>query len=128
MACFHRMRFAIGIASVVLGVAHALQGFQSPHIFFCHAFPRTSTIKISAVSQKRPPVVIFPGFGNDQIDYISPLGQSEEVGLQSVLERRGFDVSIVPVKRLDWFRVAAGLFDPAFWIAQQRPGGIAYGW
>ena len=34
-----------------------------------------------------PPVVILPGFGNDKVDYVAPLGQPEEVGLVAALSR-----------------------------------------
>ena len=52
----------------------------------------------AAAALRLPPVVILPGFGNDAIDYVAPLDQPEDVGLCSVLRRRGFtDVSVVPV-------------------------------
>ena len=77
----------------------------------------------------RPPVVILPGFGNADVDYVTPLGQPEEKGLRAALRRRGFDdVSIVPLPRWEWIRVAGGLADPAFWSCSQRPDGLAYGW
>jgi len=72
--------------------------------------------------------VICPGFGNAVVDYITPLGASEEIGFKSVLERRGFKVEIVPVERYDWIRVAGGLLDPAFYAGNQLPTGRAYGW
>mmetsp|Transcript_33306 Transcript_33306/g.36852 ORF Transcript_33306/g.36852 Transcript_33306/m.36852 type:complete len:338 (+) Transcript_33306:122-1135(+) len=78
------------------------------------------------------PVVICPGFGNDVIDYEAPLEQSKDVGLVSVLERRGFDsknIYIVPIKRPDWLRVALGLFDiPNFYTNSALPTGLGYGW
>lgn len=78
------------------------------------------------------PVVICPGFGNDSIDYITPLEQPEEVGLKSVLARRGLDPSqiyTVPIKRSDWFRVAGGLLDvPDFYLGNAKPTGFGYGW
>lgn len=78
------------------------------------------------------PVVICPGFGNDSIDYDRPLEQPAEVGLISVLERRGFDPSqiyTVPVKRSDWIRVAGGLLDfPDFYLGNAKPTGFGYGW
>jgi pimeloyl-ACP methyl ester carboxylesterase len=81
-------------------------------------------------SPPRPPVVIVPGFGNDQIDYMTPLGQPANLGLVSVLKKRGFtDVEVVPVQRWEWARVAAGLLQPMAWArAEQRPTGYAYGW
>jgi pimeloyl-ACP methyl ester carboxylesterase len=78
------------------------------------------------------PVVICPGFGNDMIDYDEPLQQPREVGLRSVLARRGFDPDLiltVPVKRSDWIRVAGGLFDiPDFYTGNAKATGLGYGW
>lgn len=78
------------------------------------------------------PVVICPGFGNDSIDYDTPLEQPAEVGLKSVLARRGFDPSqiyTVPVKRGDWIKVAGGLLDfPDFYLGNAKPTGFGYGW
>jgi pimeloyl-ACP methyl ester carboxylesterase len=75
------------------------------------------------------PVVICPGFGNDSIDYVEPLKQPSEVGLVSALGRRGISrVSVVPVARTDWVRVAGGLFDPNFYLNRALPSGGGYGW
>uniref|UniRef100_A0A7S4K5P4 GPI inositol-deacylase n=1 Tax=Odontella aurita TaxID=265563 RepID=A0A7S4K5P4_9STRA len=77
------------------------------------------------------PVVICPGFGNDEIDYVEPLKQPRDVGLVSALERRGFDpdlISIIPVKRTDWLRVAGGLLDLDFYTGNAKPTGGGYGW
>eukprot|EP00968_Pinguiococcus_pyrenoidosus_P016244 scaffold1541_cov256-Pinguiococcus_pyrenoidosus.AAC.32 len=35
------------------------------------------------------PVVVLPGFGNDAVDYINPLGKGEELGIVSAFKRRG---------------------------------------
>ena len=78
---------------------------------------------------KPPPVVVLPGFGNCDIDYKTPMGQSEDKGLCAALRRRGFDdVTVVEVPRWEWLRVAGGLFDPQFWLCKQQPEGLAYGW
>jgi pimeloyl-ACP methyl ester carboxylesterase len=78
------------------------------------------------------PVVICPGFGNDSIDYDTPLEQPAEVGLKSVLARRGFEydqIYTVPVKRSDWIKVAGGLLDiPDFYLGNAKPTGRGYGW
>ena len=78
------------------------------------------------------PVVICPGFGNDQIDYDEPLQQPKEVGLKSVLAKRDFDpdqIYTVPVQRGDWLRVAGGLLDiPDFYTGNAKPTGRGYGW
>ena len=76
-----------------------------------------------------PPVVILPGFGNAGLDYVTPLGANESVGLKAALERRGFDtVEVVPVDRTDWLRVAGGLLDADFRAGEGTPDGRAFGW
>lgn len=43
-------------------------------------------------------VVVLPGFGNCAGDYVTPLGQPDEVGLVACLQRRGFtDVAVLEV-------------------------------
>jgi pimeloyl-ACP methyl ester carboxylesterase len=77
------------------------------------------------------PVVICPGFGNDEIDYSNPLNQGEEVGFVSALTRRGFNpdlVKVLPLQRYEWVRVAGGLFDPNFYTGRCQPDGLGYGW
>jgi pimeloyl-ACP methyl ester carboxylesterase len=90
------------------------------------------TIIILGFSEAYAPVVICPGFGNDSIDYDTPLDQPSSVGLISVLSRRGFDkdkIYTVPVERTDWARVALGLFDiPRFYTNDCLPSGFGYGW
>lgn len=77
----------------------------------------------------KTPVVICPGFGNDSIDYLTPLSQPREAGFISALERRGFEnISTVPVKRSDWVRVAGGLLDMGFYTNSALPTGRGYGW
>jgi len=84
------------------------------------------------ISEAFCPVVICPGFGNDSIDYDTPLEQPKEVGLKSVLARRGFNaerIYTVPVKRGDWIKVAGGLLDiPNFYNGNALPTGLGYGW
>ena len=76
-----------------------------------------------------PPVVILPGFGNADLDYVTPLGADESVGLKALLEKRGFDtVEVVPVDRTDWLRVAGGLLDADFRAGEATPEGRAFGW
>ena len=76
-----------------------------------------------------PPIVILPGFGNADIDYITPLGADESVGLKACLEARGFStVEVVPVDRTDWLRVAGGLLDADFRAGKATPDGRAFGW
>ena len=84
------------------------------------------------ISEAYAPVVICPGFLQGSIDYDTPLGQPSEVGLKSVLARRGFEpdnIYIVPLKHSDWVRVAGGLLDiPAFYTNNAKPTGRGYGW
>jgi pimeloyl-ACP methyl ester carboxylesterase len=76
-----------------------------------------------------PPVVVLPGFGNDEIDYIAPLEQPEEVGLAAALRRRGVaSLSVVPVKRADWLNVLRGVADGKFWAGDAQPTGPAFRW
>ena len=76
-----------------------------------------------------PPVVILPGFGNADVDYITPRGADESVGLKACLEKRGFStVEVVPVERSDWLRVAGGLLDADFRAGEATPDGRAFGW
>ena len=78
------------------------------------------------------PVVICPGFGNDQIDYLNPLNQGTDASFVSALVRRGFNpdlIQVLPLQRLEWIRVAGGLFDIAnFYRGTMRPDGLGYGW
>lgn len=78
------------------------------------------------------PIVICPGFGNDQIDYLNPLDQGDEYGFVSALVRRGFDsnlIQVLPLERYEWVNVARGLFDiPNFYTGNCRPDGLGYGW
>lgn len=78
------------------------------------------------------PVVICPGFGNDQIDYSNPLDQGDEYGFVAALTRRGFNpnlIQVMPLERYEWVRVAGGLFDiPNFYTGNCRPDGLGYGW
>jgi len=97
-----------------------------------------STISALAATARRPlqtiettPVVICPGFGNDQIDYDRPLQQPREAGMIAALERRGFppdNIFVVPVQRKDWLRVAGGLLDWKFYTNEAVPTGGGYGW
>jgi len=60
------------------------------------------------------PVLILPGFGNDCGDYEAPFGQAD-ASLVAALRARGFNASVLPVQRSDWFRVAAALFSLNFY-------------
>jgi pimeloyl-ACP methyl ester carboxylesterase len=117
-------RLCILLAAAALGHAAALGRWCAPP-----SARRVPPPLLAASRDTLPPVVILPGFGNADVDYKTPLGQPEVVGLVSVLRRRGFgDVSVLDLPRQDWFRVAGGLVDPRFWFGDQRPDSIAYGW
>ena len=76
-----------------------------------------------------PPFVVLPGFGNDAIDYVAPLEQSEEVGLTAALRRRGVGaVSVVPIARANWLNVLRGLGDVGFLTGDAQPDGPAFMW
>jgi len=76
------------------------------------------------------PVIICPGFGLDENDYLFPLNQPRETSLVAALERRGFEkVYIIPLKRYDWIRVIGGIFDVSqFYSGKCSPNGFGYGW
>ena len=87
------------------------------------------TPKIVLRGDDVPPFVILPGFGNDQVDYVTPNGLTEEVGLAAALERRGISsISVVPIKRADWLNVARGLTDLSFVAGNAQPEGPAFSW
>ena len=74
-------------------------------------------VALGASALQMPPVVICPGFGNADRDYVTPLDQPAEKGLVACLARRGFgDVTVLDLPRWEWARVAGGLVDPAVWI------------
>ena len=92
----------------------------------------TSTDTGTGSNKYSTPVVICPGFGNDLIDYDTPLDQPASKGLRTILSKQGFNIDniyTVPIKRTDWIRVAGGLFDiPNFYQNKARPDGLGYGW
>ena len=105
-------------------------------IALCYLFQNVSAIAVTNSASDRNllskiPIVICPGFGNDQIDYLDPLDQGDKYGFVSVLSRRGFDpdlIKVLPLKRYEWLRVAGGLFDPNFYTGKCRPKGLGYEW
>ena len=89
----------------------------------------TIALTLPGTKLPTPPVVILPGFGNADIDYITPLGADADVGLKACLEKRGFsNVEVVQVDRTDWLRVAGGLLDADFRAGEATPDGRAFGW
>ena len=71
------------------------------------------------------PLVICPGSGNSQIDYLNPLSKGDEYGFVSALVCRGCDsnlVQVLPLGQYEYVRVAGGLSDiPNFYTGNCRP-------
>ncbi len=57
-------------------------------------------------------VVILPGLGNNDKDYIN---------LAAQLTQQDLHIEIAPVGRIDWARNAAGLLDTAYWAGSLKP-------
>lgn len=81
-----------------------------------------------AAYEPPPHIVICPGFGNDMVDYVSPLGSPQSEGLCAALARRGYATSVMPVARGDWLRVASGLRDWNFVRGRGTPSSPAFRW
>jgi pimeloyl-ACP methyl ester carboxylesterase len=84
--------------------------------------------KPAVVLKDAPRIVVFPGFGNDRVDYLAPNELPEEVGLVAALSRRGVHASVVPIERSNWLGVAKGLGDPRFLMGDAQPEGAAFAW
>ena len=80
-------------------------------LLLCFAKSHPSSVRKST----RVPIVILPGFGNDIVDYQNPLGKGFDISIQAALEKRGYSVSIVPIKRFGWLNIARGLFQKSFY-------------
>jgi hypothetical protein len=102
-------------SDMTLGQARmALKGVPAPLVggVLCLLLGHTAAFfKAGRSGRPQPPIVILPGFGNDAVDYINPLNLGEEYGFKAALERRGFRVQVVDVKRSDWLKVS----DAAAW-------------
>ncbi|CAH8320206.1 unnamed protein product [Eruca vesicaria subsp. sativa] len=73
----------------------------------------TSLSSSSSSGDIKPrPAVILPGLGNNSGDYKK---------LEITLGEYGVPSVVADVSRLDWFRNAAGLVDPAYWRGTLRP-------
>ncbi|CAA7061467.1 unnamed protein product [Microthlaspi erraticum] len=73
----------------------------------------TSPFSSSSAGDVKPrPAVILPGLGNNSGDYKK---------LEVTLGEYGVPAVVAAVSRLDWFRNAAGLVDPAYWRGTLRP-------
>ncbi|KAL1195492.1 hypothetical protein V5N11_030763 [Cardamine amara subsp. amara] len=72
--------------------------------------PSSSSSSVGDV--KHRPAVILPGLGNNSGDYKK---------LEVTLGEYGVPTMVADVSRLDWFRNAAGLVDPAYWRGTLSP-------
>ena len=73
-------------------------------------------------SFKKPPIVVLPGFGNDEIDYKNPLNRGVEGSLVTSLRKRGYEsIHVVPIKRASWLNIAKGLFTKEFYTYDCKP-------
>ena len=75
-----------------------------------------------------PVCVILPGFGNAAVDYSSPFGAEFETSISYALERRGYEVRVMPLLRKQWLNVLWGVFDLSFWLGKVTPYEKSYGW
>jgi hypothetical protein len=80
------------------------------------------------MSSELPVCVILPGFGNAAVDYSNPFGADFKTSISYALEKRGFEVRVMPLMRSQWFNVLWGLFDLSFWLSTVTPYERSYGW
>ena len=80
------------------------------------------------MSSELPVCVILPGFGNAAVDYSNPFGADFKTSISYALEKRGFEVRVMPLMRSQWFNVLWGLFDLSFWLSKVTPYERSYGW
>jgi hypothetical protein len=127
------------IVSVTLLLAVVGVGRSSAFSFFTSSLLVRSVLMMKdndkGVREDTPrhkiPIVICPGFGNDEIDYINPKNMGVDFGLVTSLTRRGFSpdlIKVLPIKRFEWLRVAGGLLDANFYTGSSTAEGLAYGW
>eukprot|EP00285_Hemiselmis_virescens_P019406 CAMPEP_0173406386 /NCGR_PEP_ID=MMETSP1356-20130122/64498_1 /TAXON_ID=77927 ORGANISM="Hemiselmis virescens, Strain PCC157" /NCGR_SAMPLE_ID=MMETSP1356 /ASSEMBLY_ACC=CAM_ASM_000847 /LENGTH=77 /DNA_ID=CAMNT_0014367371 /DNA_START=81 /DNA_END=310 /DNA_ORIENTATION=- len=75
-----------------------------------------SSLRASEQSAARPVFVVLPGFGNAAVDYVNPFGQGEELSLKNSLTKRGIEVEVMPLDRIEWLNVLRGIFSLSFWL------------
>ena len=73
-------------------------------------------------------MVILPGFGNAAVDYKNPFGAGFDTSISYALQQRGFEVTVMPLERTQWFNVLRGLFTLSFWLGTATPYEPSYGW
>eukprot|EP00466_Bigelowiella_natans_P001745 jgi/Bigna1/140348/aug1.55_g15056 len=76
--------------------------------------------------KKFPIILVLPGFGNCQSDYVEMLGS--QISLTGALNARGFRATVLPIERVEWFNVAKGLLSLDFWRSKSLPSGPGYNW
>jgi hypothetical protein len=58
------------------------------------------------------------------MDYINPLGLGAETSFAAALQRKGHDVSVVPIQRSAWLNIAKAVFTLDFWKNDCKPSGL----
>ena len=78
----------------------------------------------TAAFETRPRFLILPGFGNDAVDYSNPLNRGTEFGFVNSLTSRGFEVDVVPIKRLQWLNILWAVASVDFWKSTCKPSQL----
>lgn len=70
----------------------------------------------------KPYFLIMPGFGNDEGDYVDGFRSDYQYpGLLNQILKRGFDVSVVPIRKCHWLNICRGLLSPDWYSKQCKP-------
>lgn len=124
LAAHHPLWMLLAVLSSILSTAYSFSFSPQPA-----SSKQTAVVATSDLSTI--PIVICPGFGNQDSDYLNPLNQGEEYSFVNALTKRGFNpdlIQVLPLKRYEWIRVAGGLFDVNFYTMTCTPEGLGYGW
>jgi pimeloyl-ACP methyl ester carboxylesterase len=81
-------------------------------------------INLTAAFESRPRFLILPGFGNDAIDYSNPLNRGTGFGFVNSLTSRGFEVDVVPIKRVQWLNILSAVASVDFWKSTCKPSNL----
>ncbi|CEM20650.1 unnamed protein product [Vitrella brassicaformis CCMP3155] len=109
-----------------LSVLSKRQQAQQTRLGFKQLFQ--PSLAAAGPSLKQHPIVILPGFGNDALDYTNPMKMGEDTSLKAALERRGYNVYVVPIARREWLSVARDFLTRRFWTGECRPDGPGFRW